>query len=44
MHDSYGFNLRKYSSASSFSGRIERYLSKVIVALPTTNENQRKYW
>ena len=38
MHDRYGFNPRKCNSASSLSGSIERDLSKVIVALPTTNE------
>ena len=38
MHDKYGFNPRKGSSASSLSGSIERDLSKVIIALPTSNE------
>ena len=38
MHDRYGFNLRECNSASSLSGSIERDLSKVIIALPTTNE------
>ena len=38
MHDRYGFNSRKCNSASSLSGSIERDLSKVIIALPTTNE------
>ena len=38
MHDRYGFVPRKCNSASSLSGSIERDLSKVIIALPTTNE------
>ena len=38
MHDKYGFNPRKCNSASSLSGSIERDLSKVIIALPTTKE------
>ena len=38
MHDRYGFNPRKCNSASSLSGSIERDLSKVIIALPITNE------
>ena len=38
MHDKYGFNPRKCNSASSLSGSIERDLSKVIIALPTSNE------
>ena len=38
MHDKYGFNSRKCNSASSLSGSIERDLSKVIIALPTTKE------
>ena len=38
MHDRYGFNPRKCNSASSLSGSIERHLSKVIIALATTNE------
>ena len=38
MHDKYSFNPRKCNSASSLSGSIERDLSKVIIALPTTNE------
>ena len=38
MHDRYSFNPRKCNSASSLSGSIERDLSKVIIALPTTNE------
>ena len=38
MHDRYGFNPKKCNSASPLSGSIERNLSKVIIALPTTNE------
>ena len=38
MRDKYGLNPRKCNSASSLSGSIERDLSKVIIALPTTNE------
>ena len=38
MHERYGFNPRKCNSASSLSGSIERDLSKVIIALATTNE------
>ena len=38
MRDRYGFNPRKCNSASSLSGSIERDLSKVIIALPTSNE------
>ena len=38
MDDRYGFNPRKCDSASSLCGSIERDLSKVIIALPTTNE------
>ena len=38
MHNRYGFNPRKCDSASSLCGSIERDLSKVIIALPTTNE------
>ena len=38
VHDKYGFNPRRCNSASSLSGSIERDLSKVIIALPTTNE------
>ena len=37
-HDKYGFNPRRCNSASFLSGSIERDLSKVIIALPTTNE------
>ena len=39
MHDKYRFNPRKCNSASSLSGSIERDLSKVIIALPTSKEN-----
>ena len=38
VHDKYGFNPRRCNSASSLSGSIERDLSKVIIAFPTTNE------
>ena len=38
MHDKYGFNPRKCNSAISLSGSIERDLSKVIIALPTSNK------
>ena len=39
MQDKYGFNPRKCNSASSLSGCIEREMSKVIIALPTTAEH-----
>ena len=35
MQNTYGFNPRKYNSASSMSGCIERVMSKIILALPT---------
>ena len=38
MHDRYGFNLRKFNSASTLSGCIERQMLHVIIALPTSNE------
>ena len=38
MHDRYGFNPRKCNSASTLSGCIERQMSQVILALPTSNE------
>ena len=38
MHNKYGFNPRKWNSASSMSRSIERDLSKVIIALLTNNE------
>ena len=38
MHDRYGFNPGNCNSASSLSDSIERDLSKVIIALPTSNE------
>ena len=38
MHDRYGFNPRKYNSASTLRGCIEREMTKVIIALPTSNE------
>ena len=38
MHDKYSFNPRRCNSASSLSGSLERDLSKIIIALSTTNE------
>ena len=38
MQDESGYNLRKCNSASTLSSFIEREMSKVIIALPTTNE------
>ena len=38
IHDQYGFNQRKFNSASTLGGCIEREMSRVIVALPTSNE------
>ena len=38
MHDRYGFNPRKCNSASTLSHCIERGISRVILALPTSNE------
>ena len=38
MRDRFDFNPRKCYSASSLSGSIERDLSKVIIALPTSDE------
>ena len=38
MHDQYGFNPRKCNSASTLSDCIEREKSRVIIALPTSNE------
>ena len=38
MHDQYGFNPRKCNLASTLSGCIEREISRVIIALPTSNE------
>ena len=35
MHQMYGFNPRRYNSASSLSGCITRNKSKVIIVLPT---------
>ena len=37
MYNSYLFNPRKCSSTSSLSGYIQRDLSKIIIALPTSN-------
>ena len=38
MCDKYGFNPRKCNSASSLSGCTEQHLSKVIIALSTSNK------
>ena len=38
MHDRYGFNPRQCKSASTLSGCIEREMSRVIIALPTSDE------
>ena len=38
MHDRYVFNPGKWNSASTLSGCIEREMSRVIIALPTSNE------
>ena len=38
MHNQYGFNPRKFNSASILSDCIEREMSRVIIALPTSNE------
>ena len=38
MYDRYGFNPRKYNSTSTLRGCIKREMSKVIIALPTSNE------
>ena len=38
MQDQYGFNPRKCNSSATFSGCVEREMSKVIIALPTSNE------
>ena len=38
MQDESGYNPRKCNSASTLSGCIEREMSKVIIALPTSNE------
>ena len=37
-HDQYSFNPRKCNSASTLSDCIEREISRVIIALPTSNE------
>ena len=39
MHDSYGFNPRKYNSASSMNSCIEREMSRIILSLPTKLEH-----
>ena len=38
MHDGYRFNPRKCNSASTLSRCIEREMSLVFIALPTSNE------
>ena len=38
MHDQYGFNLRKHNSASTLSSCIEREMTRVIIAIPTSSE------
>ena len=38
MHNQYGFNSRKFDSASTLSNCIERETYWVIIALPTSNE------
>ena len=39
MQNTYGFNPRKWNSASTMSGCIEREMLKVIIALPTKYEH-----
>ena len=39
MYELYSFNPRRSNSASTLSGCIEREMSKVIIALPTTNKS-----
>ena len=39
MYKKYLYNPRKCNSASTLSGCIQRYLSKVILALPTSNDH-----
>ena len=39
MENTYGFNSRKFNSASSMSGCIEREMSKIILALPTDDDD-----
>ena len=39
MHELYGFNSRRCNSASTLTGCIEREISKVIIALPTSNKS-----
>ena len=39
MQNTYGFNPRKFNSASSMSGCIERQMSKIILALPKKYEH-----
>lgn len=37
MHDTNGFNPRKFNSASTLCGCISREMSRFIIALPTSN-------
>ena len=39
MNDKYGFNPKKWNSASSMSGCIEREMSRIILAVPTKLEH-----
>ena len=39
MQEKFGYNPRKYNSASTLSGCVQRDLSKVIIALPTNTEH-----
>ena len=39
MHELYGFNPRRCNSASTVSGCIEREMSKVIIAPPTSSKS-----
>ena len=39
MHELYSFNPRRCNSASTLSGCLEREMSKVIIAFPTSNES-----
>ena len=39
IQETYGFNPRKYNSASSMSGCIEREMSRILLALPAKVEH-----
>ena len=41
MHEKFGYNPRKFNSASTLSGCIQRDLPKVIITLPTNYEHAR---